>query len=212
MLRGPVSTMVLDSAAEVTQESRVGLPELARRSPASAADVGPELAWLAYREHFDSVWRLLRRLGVPEHKLDDSVQDVFMTVHRRAREFRGESQLRTWVLGIAVRVAANVRRSARREVQRETALPEELISPVQPPDEAAARRQAVHTLHRLLSRLDEAHRELFVLVDLEQLSVPVAADLLGLNASTCYKRLDVARARFNAELEHERALDERRLR
>jgi len=114
---------------------------------------------------------------------------------------------------MAVRVAANVRRALRRDRERHVELVHDrLPTPRHSPDEEVARRQAVHTLHRVLCQLEEPHRELLVLVDLEQLSVPVAASMLGQNASTCYKRLDVARERFNAAVDRERAIDERRLR
>jgi RNA polymerase sigma-70 factor (ECF subfamily) len=67
-----------------------------------------------YRAYFGFVWRCLQGLGVATLHLDDAAQDVFMTVHRRLPEFRGDSSLRTWVYGIVRNVAANHRRSQRR--------------------------------------------------------------------------------------------------
>ncbi|HEY3498366.1 MAG TPA: sigma-70 family RNA polymerase sigma factor, partial [Polyangiaceae bacterium] len=58
-----------------------------------------------YREHFPFVWRCLRGLGVREAALDDAAQDVFVIVHRRLRDFRGESSLRTWLYGVVRNVA-----------------------------------------------------------------------------------------------------------
>lgn len=170
------------------------------------------LAWAAYREHFAAVWRTLRRLGVDRMDVDDAVQDVFLTVQRRAHEFRGDSQLKTWVLGIAVRVAFNSRRGAQRHRLRFAELPEEPAGESATPDEIALQREAIARVHELLSMLPPEQRALLVLVDLEQLTVIEAATLLELNPSTAYKRLDAARARFSAELARSQRRDEWRFR
>jgi RNA polymerase sigma-70 factor, ECF subfamily len=168
-----------------------------------ARDVGRAtgLAWTAYHEHFAAVWRTLRRLGVGEGDVEDALQDVFLTVQRRAHEFRGDSQLKTWVLGIAVRVALSARRGAQKRRLRFCELPEEPPCTSAAPDELAAEREAVEVVHTLLGKLAPEQRVLLVLVDLEQLTVIEAAQLLGLIPSTAYKRLDAARSRFSAELE-----------
>ena len=45
-----------------------------------------------YREHFQAVWRLLRRLGVPIAGLDDAAQDVFLVVHRKLADFEAKRE------------------------------------------------------------------------------------------------------------------------
>ena len=65
-----------------------------------------------YAEHVAMVWRALRRLGVPETSIEDAVQDVFLVAHRRAGEFEGRSSVKTWLYGIALRVAKDHRRAA----------------------------------------------------------------------------------------------------
>src|SRR5262249_6012708 len=67
----------------------------------------------AYDAFFDVVRRNLRRLGVEEASLDDALQDVFVVVHRRLGDFENRSTLKTWIIGIAVRVAADYRRRKR---------------------------------------------------------------------------------------------------
>ena len=42
-----------------------------------------------YREYFAFVHRSLRRLGTPEHALEDACQDVFLVAMRRLDEFEG---------------------------------------------------------------------------------------------------------------------------
>ena len=68
-----------------------------------------------YEEHFPFVWRSLRRLGVDGHSMDDATQDVFLVVHRRLGDFEGRSTVRTWLFGIARRIARDRRRAAARQ-------------------------------------------------------------------------------------------------
>src|SRR5688572_24262740 len=77
-----------------------------------------------YEEHFQFVWRSLRRLGVREADVPDAVQDVFLVVHRKLPEFEGRSKVTTWLFGIALRVARDRQKLAytRRQVDDENAV------------------------------------------------------------------------------------------
>jgi RNA polymerase sigma-70 factor (ECF subfamily) len=151
-----------------------------------------------YREHFDFVWSVLRRLGVDEADVDDASQDVFVIAHRRLGQFEGRAAVRTWLYSIAMRVAANRRRKhARRDallVRMPGAVPDDL-------EDLAARGQARAILERLLDRLDEHKRVVFVLAELEELTVPAIADLVGENPRTIYSRLRAARAAVANDLD-----------
>ena len=67
-----------------------------------------------YDTYFPYVWRSVQRLGVPAASTDDVAQEVFMVVHRRLAEFEGRSTLKTWLYGIALRVARAHRLRAHR--------------------------------------------------------------------------------------------------
>ena len=71
-----------------------------------------------YRESFDDVWAALRRLGVPAASLEDAVHDVVVVAHRRREDFEGRSGARTWLLGIARRIAFRYRRTEARTLRR----------------------------------------------------------------------------------------------
>jgi len=155
----------------------------------------------------------LRRLGVPARALDDAAQDVFLVVHRRWDSFDSRwSSVETWLFGILMRVARNHRRSLRR---RAWAIPstgdvvEVVPSPAAGPAELVARREAVALLDRLLDSLDEDKRAIIVLVDVEQLSVPQAAESLEVNLNTAYWRLRTARTQLRKSLARFRASENR---
>jgi RNA polymerase sigma-70 factor (ECF subfamily) len=151
-----------------------------------------------YREHFAFVWRNVRRLGVPESLADDAVQDVFVVVHRRLSEFEGRSTLRTWLFGILVRVARDYRRSRARQDNKVQALARSETEGTPTPADLAARREAARIIEELLEQIDEEKREVFVLVELEQMSVADVAEALALNVNTAHARLRAARQQFEA--------------
>jgi len=161
-----------------------------------------------YREQARFVWRSLARLGVTPEHLPDAMQDVFIVVHRKLGSFEGRSSVRTWLFGIAMRVASDWARRARRHPS------EQLLDTLQDsrenaPFEGAARSEAVTLLHRMLDELSPEQRAVFVLVELEQMSVAEAASAVSANIHTVTSRLKVARQRFEIALRRHRAADGR---
>ena len=183
-------------------------------APGTPLPISPDLTpRQLYDSHFPFVWRNLRRLGVPDAILEDAAQDVFLVVHRRWDSFDSRwSSVETWLFGILMRVARNHRRSLRR---RSWAIPstgdlvEVVPSPAASPAELVARREAVALLDRLLDSLDEDKRAIIVLVDIEQLSVPQAAESLEVNLNTAYWRLRTARTQLRKSLARVRASESR---
>ncbi len=171
--------------------------------PTTEAEAVPRLRFeKVYEAEFDFAWRSLRRLGVPPPALEDAAQDLFVVVNRRLNEFEGRSSLRTWIFSIAIRVAKeHARRHARQR------LPVDLEPPQvpRPPHELMEQTEAVALLDRLLGLLDEDRRAVFVLAELEQMSVPEIATAIGANVNTVYTRLRAARQRFNQLLSEHRA-------
>jgi len=153
-----------------------------------------------FRDMAPFVWRALRRLGVREHDAEDVLQDVFLLVHRKLPEFEGRSTLRTWVYGFCVHKAHDYRRLARvrREVVTET-LPEHGRDADQ--ERQLAVRRACNRLDVLLETLDEDKRVVFVLFELEQVSMKEIAVLTGVPLQTAYFRLYGARKHVRAALD-----------
>jgi RNA polymerase sigma-70 factor, ECF subfamily len=152
-----------------------------------------------YSEHFAFVWRCLRGLGVPEAGLDDAAQDVFVIVHRRLSEFRGESTVRTWLYAIVRNVASNARRSQRRKGEL-AELPRDAAATSGDPHQNAQDQQAARFVQSFLDSVGEKKRGLFVLAVIEQMNVPEAAEALGIPLNTAYTRLRSVRADFQAAL------------
>ncbi len=152
-----------------------------------------------YDRTFPLVWRTLQRLGVPHAQLDDSAQEVFAIVHRRLKDLSHGSGVRTWVAGIAVRVASDVRRAARRRGEH-VELDEQVVDQRPGPHDQTSRREARRIVDTLLSALDDEKREVFVLAEMEGLSGPEISDALGVKLNTVYSRLRLAREAFENRL------------
>lgn len=165
------------------------------------AELLPELV----RAHFANVWRFLRRLGFEPDVIDDAAQDLFLVVLRRLDEVKPGSE-RAFLFGAALRIASNLKKKQAREVPTEHLEPEiaggeGAASPEERLDGARARA----LLYRLLSELDESLRTVFVMYELEQMTMQEIADVLDVPLGTIASRLRRARDDFRARLERHRA-------
>lgn len=164
-----------------------------------------------YEEHFDFVWRTARRLGVPHVEADDVVQDAFLVLHRRLAEYDGVTPLKRWLLGIVVRVVSEHRRRFRRKDApcvphaADSDGNELLASDAPPPSAEVEQSEALALLDRLLAELDKDKREVLVLAELEEMTAPEIAEVLGVNVNTIYARLRAARKEFEAAHARHRA-------
>lgn len=155
------------------------------------------------RAHAPYVWRVLRSLGVPEHDVEDLSQETFLVVHRTLERFEGRSKLRTWIYGIALRVASDYRAKAhrKREVPSERP-PDTHVAATQEAD--LAQKQALSQLEALLARLPEERRQVFVLYEVEQLTMREVAEIVGCPLTTAYSRYHAARSAIDLELQLQR--------
>jgi RNA polymerase sigma-70 factor, ECF subfamily len=185
-----------------------GMRSAALVAPAAATPAAPDLTRAElrpsvgeiYRTHFDFVWRTARRLGVEPQQIDDVVQEVFITVHRRLDTFEGRSEVRTWLFGITRRVVSGHRRTRRRKPPFEATHGEVPEAEPSHGEAALAQKQGAQLLYALLDQLDEEKREAFVLSELEELSGPDIAQMLGLSLSCVYARIRSARQAFDQAL------------
>lgn len=138
-------------------------------------------------------WRLLIRLGVSNRDAADVCQEVFLVVHRRLPQFEAtRSSLRSWVYGICIRAASEYRRRnpARHEVYDHEH--GSMIAAVGQDDSLEAKR-AWLKLERALDAMDSDKRQVFVLYELENVSMAEICQILGCPVQTAYSRLHAAR-------------------
>jgi RNA polymerase sigma-70 factor (ECF subfamily) len=163
--------------------------------PADAAGGGEARIRALVAAHLPFVWRYLRRFGLGRADADDVTQLVFVTAARRIHEIEPERE-RAFLLGTALRAAANHRRDQRRQRVDETAT---LVEPpdVRPdPEELVALLEGRRMLDEILARLSDEHRSVFILYEMEQLTAVEISSLLGIPTRTAESRVRRARAAF----------------
>lgn len=152
-----------------------------------------------FRDNASFVGRVLSRCGVAQRDLPDASQDVFLVVLRRLDEFEGRASIRTWLYRIAMRVASDYRKRAHRRYESLEASPPQHLEE-DGPAQALATRQLVSQLESALHRLKPDKRHVFVLYELEELSMQEVAHVLGCPLKTAFSRLYAARQEVRAWL------------
>ncbi len=179
-------------------------------APAVLAGRGKGLSFEAvYREHVATVSRWAMRLVGPNGDFEDVVQDVFLIVRRRLREFRGDAEITTWLYRITVRVAERARLRARwwswitgrgkspgRGRSKETFVP--AAEAPRDPHAMLEARERTRVLYDLLDEIGEANRTAFIMFELEGLSGEQIAQLTGTSVGTVWVQLSRARRKFIA--------------
>jgi RNA polymerase sigma-70 factor (ECF subfamily) len=146
-------------------------------------------------DHHGFVWRSLRRLGVSDNDVEDASQQVFLVAHRRLQDIAPASE-RAFLFQTVLRVAADWRRAHQRRYERPghdlldvpdvTANPEELLD----------QRRARALLDKALQGMPMELRAVFVLFELEELTMLEIANLSSIPPGTVASRLRRARQLF----------------
>jgi RNA polymerase sigma-70 factor (ECF subfamily) len=171
-------------------------------SVAPTAEVRARSFRALYEAHVDFVWRNLRRLGVFEADVEDRTQEVFVVAHKRFDQFedRGHGP-RAWLFQIVLRVASDARRHRRRHPEDPDggdAMGRASVDPQQA--DAILRREALSRLDAALETIEVGRRAVLVLHEIEEMTAPEIAQVLGIPLNTVYSRLRVARVELEEAL------------
>lgn len=194
----------------------VGIPGLRLAGPSDAVLVERFKAGdrRAFHEivvrYQDRVYTLCYRwLGEPQ-TAEDTAQDVFLALYRNLANFRGDAQLSTWIFKVTLNHCKNRKlHRSRRGYGRTESLgprpedegPERQIAAEGPgADHGTDSREARALVGAALERLDEDHRQILLLRDVEDLSYEEIAEILELPRGTVKSRIHRARAELAAVL------------
>jgi len=167
-----------------------------------------------YRQYFEFVWSSARRLGVEPESMDDLVQEIFIVIHAKLETLEKPEALRSWIYGVVRRSVSMHRRTkrARDATGALAGMHTEAVAHGPTPLEQTETNADLQLLASLLEQLDEPKREMFALVELEELTVPEAAEVLAIPLNTAYSRLRAARQAFEAAVARHEARNSERSR
>ena len=145
------------------------------------------------------VWRFLRRLGVPAADVDDAVQEVILVAAKKLDRIEVGSE-RAFLLSTAFHVARRMRcvRAKRGEVTDDTLT--DVANPAPAPDAALDEKQSRALLDAILLRMPVDLRTVFVLFEIEELTVATIATMLDIPIGTAASRLRRAREDFESRV------------
>lgn len=172
------------------------------------AQRGDRAAFTAlFRRHRADVARLVFRLLGRAADVEDVVQDVFLQVHKSLGDFRGQSKFGTWLHRVTVNVVLMARRAARsRPVFADPPAREPAAIHGMAPDDEVARLRRMAAFQRLLDRLPEKKRVVFLLHELEGMAPSEIATVVDAPVLTVRTRLFYARKELCDMMQGEPAL------
>ncbi len=158
------------------------------------------------RLHGDRVFNLVLRMVGGRAEAEDIAQEVFVTVWKSIDTFRGESKLSTWLLRIAANHAKNrIKYLARRATDKEgldgVSAAGLADSRRRGPDALLEAAQTDSLMQAAIAALDDDHRLLVVLRDIEGLSYEEICSITGLPDGTVKSRLHRARTALREHVE-----------
>lgn len=158
-----------------------------------------------FRQYAPRVYNLARRMLGNAADAEDVTQEVFVQVLRKLPTFRGEAAFPTWLYRVTINAILTYRRK-RARWEAHQALPEPLADfhtdgshhhPVRPlltgPEKTAIEHETHQLLEKAITQLPETYRDVYVLVDVEELPIAEVAELLGLKVPAIKSRLHRAR-------------------
>jgi RNA polymerase sigma-70 factor (ECF subfamily) len=171
----------------------------ARRGDAAAL----ETLLVRYQPH---LYRFGLRMCGNAEDAGDVAQESLISMARSLRDFRGDSSVSSWLYTIARRFCIKKRRRSKFAPAREDSLDtsdtsaDRLADPAPNPEQAASNQELAAALTHAIDALDPSHREVLVLRDVEGLSAPEVARILGVSADAVKSRLHRARVAVRQEL------------
>jgi RNA polymerase sigma-70 factor (ECF subfamily) len=148
------------------------------------------------------VYVLVLSLLKNEAEAEDAAQEAFLKAFRNLSKFRAESKFSTWLISIALNEArSKLRQKKAMKTESLDTGPEEdrHVSPAilrdwrEVPSEALERKEVRQMIQLAVADLPEIYREIFLLRDVEELSVNESAEALGISVASVKVRLHRAR-------------------
>jgi RNA polymerase sigma-70 factor (ECF subfamily) len=168
-------------------------------SPESKESIASILASYAPTIH-----RFALRMCRDPEDARDVVQETMLAAARGLGDFRGDSAVSTWLFTIARSFCIKARRLRTGQPERLLSLESEDVEPMPSlavaPDEAAGERELGRALEAAVDALEPMYREVLVLRDVEGLTAPEVASVLGIGVDAVKSRLHRARMAVREKL------------
>jgi RNA polymerase sigma-70 factor (ECF subfamily) len=157
-----------------------------------------QLFELIMRRHNERLYRAIRSILRDESEAEDAMQAAYLHAYSHLRDFEGRSAFSTWLTRIGIHEALARRRRGLRTVGEEEG--PELAASTRSPEEGATDVENRRLLTRAIDSLPEHFRTVFVLRQVQELSIEETAQCLDIEPATVKTRLHRARALLRRQL------------
>ncbi len=148
------------------------------------------------RRYNQRLFRTTRAILRNDSDAEDVIQEAYVRAFVNLDQFAGEAKFATWLTRIAVYEAfARLRRAKRQEELSETK------DPSDSPERAAYSRELQAAIESAVDALPPSYRTVFVMREVEKMSVAETADCLGISEENVKTRAHRARSLLRARLE-----------
>ena len=154
------------------------------------------------RRHNQRVYRTVRAILGSDGDCEDVMQQTYVNAFLHLRQFQRNARFSTWLTRIAVNEA--IQRGRRRDRRAEVGLSDDaaVVPPASAPnpEHAAYATELGHLLDTVVDALPDSYRVVFVLREIEGMSIAETAETLALNHDTVKTRLHRAKAHLRAQI------------
>lgn len=163
--------------------------------------------------YWDRIYAMVNQLLRNTQDAEEVTQDAFIRAHRGLEKFRGDSAFSTWLYQIATNLARNRywywwRRKRDKSISfdqplsadSETSLAEIFPSDAETPHELTATQEFVDRVAACMETLNEKHREILTLRNVQNLSYEEIASIVGISVGTVKSRIARARESLRKKL------------
>lgn len=181
--------------------------EIAERIKKGDSEAFDELVGIYAKKIINTAYSLL----YDAEEAQDAAQEVFIKVYKNIHSFRGESSLSTWIYRITRNVCCDILRKRRDTVisldtEDEDGKKTDIADSAPGPSESLETNERNEYLRRAIASLDEKHKMVITLFDLEGLSYEEIAEVMKCPVGTVKSRLYRARDALRKILEENREL------
>jgi len=159
----------------------------------------PALFELIMRRHNERLYRAVRSILRDETDSEDAMQAAYLHAYAHLRDFEGRAAFSTWLTRIAIHEALARRRRQLRSVSEEEQ-EREMPAETRSPEQGATDHEHRRILTRAIDALPEHFRTVFVLRQVQELSIEETAEILDVPPATVKTRLHRARALLRRRL------------
>jgi RNA polymerase sigma-70 factor (ECF subfamily) len=198
----------------------VTIPSRARLAPLTSATSDVDLVALCVegdragfetlmRRYNSRLFRVARSILKDDAQAEDALQDAYLRAYRQIRDFRGTAQVSTWLTRIVINQALMIVRKRKRDAvlvafeerrspdDREREMPD---TTGESPSDAVLRAETRRLLERRIDELPLTFRTVFVMREVQEMTVEETAACLDIPEATVRSRLFRARALLRASL------------